>query len=92
MHQRSAQYQHRFCHYFGGDKGGRGSRQMAIKCNKGEGESKIGGSLVTYFLNDPIDGLEFKMSFLVLRTLINGPKVYLDIESLRRTGHKNTKK
>ena len=56
MHERSAHYHLKVFQYLGGDKGGRGSRQMAIKCDKGEGESKIGGSLVTYFLNGPIDG------------------------------------
>ena len=53
LHQRSAYYQLKVCHYFGGDKGGGGSRQTVTKCDKGAGGLKIGGSPVTYFLNGP---------------------------------------
>ena len=53
MHQRSAQYQHKVCHYLCGDKGRGGPRQTLIKCDKGGGRSKIGVRPVTYFLNGP---------------------------------------
>ena len=41
LHQRSAYYQLKVCHYFGGDKGGGGSRQTVTKCDKGGGGRKL---------------------------------------------------
>ena len=41
------------CHYLGGDKGERGSRQTVTNGDKGGGGPKIGIFTVTYFLNGP---------------------------------------
>ena len=51
------------CHYLGGDKGGRGSRQTVTNGDKGEGGLKIGILTVTYFLNGPLFTYDFLVSF-----------------------------
>ena len=51
------------CHYLGGGKGGRGSRQTVTNGEKGGGGQKLGFFTVTYFLNSPLNDWNIQSIF-----------------------------